>query len=72
MSNTYRDQQNEIKFSVIIPAYNAAETILRAISSIMAQSYPAHEIIVVDDASNDNTVALISSQYSYDVRVIQK
>lgn len=39
--------------SVIIPAYNASETIARALGSVLAQSLPPAEIIVVDDASSD-------------------
>lgn len=41
------------RFSVIIPAFNAAATLARAIESVHAQSWPAHEIIVVDDGSHD-------------------
>jgi GT2 family glycosyltransferase len=43
------------RISVIIPAYNAAATIGKAIDSILDQGYPAHEIIVVDDGSSDHT-----------------
>lgn len=43
------------RFSVVIPAYNAAATIARAIASVHAQSWRAHEIIVVDDGSSDAT-----------------
>lgn len=42
-------------FSIIIPAYNAQATIGKAIESILAQSYPHYEIIVVDDRSKDET-----------------
>jgi glycosyltransferase involved in cell wall biosynthesis len=47
--------------SVIIPTFNRAHTLLRALGSVLAQSYPASEIIVVDDASVDNTELLIKS-----------
>ena len=59
-------------FSVIIPVYNGVETISRAIDSVLAQSYPAHEIIVVDDASKDNTAELIQGKYAGKVQFIQK
>jgi GT2 family glycosyltransferase len=43
------------RFSVVIPAYNASATLERAIDSVCEQSWPAHEIIVVDDGSVDAT-----------------
>lgn len=46
-----------IKFSVIIPAYNAETTIERAVHSCLTQSFPPFEIIVVDDASTDTTLS---------------
>ena len=59
-------------FSVIIPVYNGVETISRAIDSVLAQSYPAYEIIVVDDASKDITAELVQSKYAGKVQFIQK
>lgn len=44
--------------SVIIPAHNSAATIIEALESVIAQSRPVQEIIVVDDASKDETVSL--------------
>ena len=41
--------------SVIIPAYNVAPWLPRCLDSILAQTYPKLEIIVVDDGSADNT-----------------
>jgi len=49
------------KFSVIIAVYNGELTIARAIQSVLDQSYPAHEIIVVDDGSNDGTAEQVKS-----------
>lgn len=45
--------------SVIMPAYNNADTIVRALASIAAQSLRPRQVIVVDDGSNDGTVAAI-------------
>lgn len=61
-----------IRFSVIIPAYNAENTIVRAIDSVLNQSYPEYEIIIVDDASKDDTVSLITKIYGDKVTLIQK
>ena len=49
----------DIEISVIIPAYNAAATIPRAIASVRAQHGQGIEIIVINDGSSDNTVEVV-------------
>jgi glycosyltransferase involved in cell wall biosynthesis len=45
--------------SCIVPAYNAERFLLPALESIFRQTYPALEVIVVDDGSTDGTAALV-------------
>lgn len=44
-----------MKISAIIPAFNAERTIARALHSVLAQTRPADEILVINDGSTDNT-----------------
>jgi glycosyltransferase involved in cell wall biosynthesis len=50
-----------INFSVIIPNFNNGKTLARAIESVLGQSYPAHEILVIDDGSTDDSRAVAES-----------
>lgn len=55
--------------SVIMPAHNAAQSIDKAIQSILHQTYPHLELIIVDDASTDNTAAVVREWEKQDERV---
>lgn len=57
--------------SVIIPAYRAAGTIVRALESVLAQTVLPHEVIVVDDGSPDD-LAEVVQRYPPPVRLIRQ
>ncbi|QTR51532.1 glycosyltransferase family 2 protein [Candidatus Thiothrix anitrata] len=51
----------DIKVSIIMPAFNHAQWVAQAIESVLAQSFGAFELIVIDDASSDATWDVIQS-----------
>lgn len=55
--------------SVIMPAYNAEQFIDRAIHSVLRQSVDDIELVVVDDASTDKTIEIVSGIADNDDRV---
>jgi glycosyltransferase involved in cell wall biosynthesis len=58
-----------MKFSVIMPAYNSAETIQTAIDSVVAQIHADWELIVVDDQSSDGTESIVRKRQRQDGRI---
>ena len=58
-----------VRVSVVIPAFNAAPTIERAIASACQQTEQRLEIIVVDDASSDRTPAVVAKLAEADARI---
>lgn len=55
--------------SVIMPVYNRADLIMRAIDSILCQSFQDFEIIVVSDGSTDNTENIVREKIQKDKRI---
>ncbi len=48
------------KISIVMPSYNAAEYIEKSVLSAINQIYSNVEIIIIDDASNDNTISILN------------
>ena len=62
--------KNSPTVSVIIPVYNRAATIDRAIQSVLAQTFENYEIIVVDDGSSDGTRQIVKGIKDCRVKLI--
>jgi glycosyltransferase involved in cell wall biosynthesis/peptidoglycan/xylan/chitin deacetylase (PgdA/CDA1 family)/2-polyprenyl-3-methyl-5-hydroxy-6-metoxy-1,4-benzoquinol methylase len=58
-----------VSITVIIPAYNAEKTVEATIASVLAQTYSAWEMIIVDDGSTDGTALLLDKISSGDERI---
>jgi glycosyltransferase involved in cell wall biosynthesis len=61
---------NHRLISVVIPTYNRAYCISRAIRSALCQTYSRLEVIVVDDGSDDNTEEVVSKIAAADNRLV--
>lgn len=57
--------------SVIIPTYNRAHYIERALQSVLNQSYTNWEAIVIDNNSNDNTDEIINNFHDYRINLLK-
>ncbi|MCF3574952.1 glycosyltransferase family A protein [Planktothrix agardhii] len=53
------------QISVIIPAYNCDRYVEQAVESVINQTYPADEIIIIDDGSQDNTRQVLQPYSNY-------
>jgi len=60
---------NQPLVSVILPTYNRAHIVSKALQSVLAQTYRNFEVIVIDDGSTDNTKEIITNIACKDPRV---
>jgi hypothetical protein len=65
-------EPQSLKVSAVIPAYNRRAYIDRALGSILSQTVPVDEIIVVDDGSTDGTADYVEGKYGSKVRVVRQ
>jgi glycosyltransferase involved in cell wall biosynthesis len=61
-----------MKISVVIPTNNRRVLVLRAIDSVLAQTVPVDEILVVDDASTDGTGEAVGSLFGASVKLFRQ
>jgi len=53
-----------MKVSVVIPTYNSAEFIKTTLDSVLNQTLPPYEILVLDDGSTDDTISILNAYKS--------
>lgn len=58
--------------SAVIPVFNRRHYIARALDSVLAQSAPVDEVLVVDDGSTDGTAQYVAALYRDSVRVVHQ
>ena len=56
--------------SIIVPVYNVQDKIKRCIDSVLAQTYPYFELILVDDGSSDDSLSVCRKAAQIDERII--
>ena len=56
-------------FSVIIPVYNRSHLLGETIDTVLAQTHPHFEIILVDDGSKEDIKAVLDKKYSNEPRL---
>lgn len=66
------NQVDKILFSIIIPTYNRAHLISKAIQSVLDQTYNHWELVIVDDGSTDNTEEVVHKFNDQRIRYFRK
>lgn len=56
--------------TVIMPAFNAEQTLQHAVNSVLAQTWRSIQLIIVDDCSNDNTLSIAMALAEKDSRIV--
>jgi biofilm PGA synthesis N-glycosyltransferase PgaC len=59
-----------IPVSVVVPVYNEEKVVVPVVQSLLALDYPQHEVVLVDDGSRDETLALLEREFRLERRAI--
>jgi len=70
MSTTPQSNHHLPLVSIIMATYNRAHTIVRAVDSVMNQTYKDFELIIVDDGSTDNTLEILKKYNDPRIRIL--
>jgi len=63
MDPSFMTKKQRVRVSVVIPARNREQLTLRALRSVQQQTLAPHQVIVVDDGSEDNTLANVQAEF---------
>ena len=63
---------NKMNFSIIMPLYNKEISVKSTVESILSQSYPYFELIIINDGSTDNSLNVVSSFNDKRIRIVNK
>ena len=69
MSASVVDAKRGDLVSIIMPAHNSARFIAETVESVIAQTYPHWELLIVDDRSSDDTVPIVRAFEARDLRI---
>ena len=61
-----------MKYSVVIPLYNKEHYIAGTLRSVLTQTFPDYEVIVVDDGSTDHSLQACKTVQSDKIRIVQQ
>lgn len=59
-------------FSVVIPVYNRAGSVVQAVDSVLAQTFQDFEVVIIDDGSTDGTADVIATVTDVRVRTVRQ
>ena len=66
---TFKGKKMEDLISIVIPAYNAEAFIANTLDTILRQTYPHFEVVIVNDGSRDNTLDIVNNYAKKDSRI---